>query len=216
MKTQHLILGILSSILFLTNASALSFGGLSISPTYPNEEKPEYFVFELKPGESGEEFVTLTNQTNDKQEVLVYPVDTKINNQNNIVLESRDESRDQVGKWVTFPDGEEYTLNPKESKNIKFTISIPQDAEKKDYVGGIALENKNPNGTKEIQSGAVIKTNARVGIRTFVKVTDNPQPVAKLKITPPNEWTKYYLYASIGLFVIVVIVIAAQNFKKKK
>ncbi len=216
MKTQHFILSIISSILLLNNASALSFGGLSIIPTYPNEKLPEYFSFELKPGESNEEFATLTNQTNDIVDVLLYPVDTTINSQNNLVLEGHDDSRDQVGKWITMPDGEEYTLNPKESKVIKFIISIPQDAEKRDYTGGIAMERKNPNGSKELQSGATIKTNTRVGIKTFVKVTDNPQPVAKLKITPPNEWTKYYLYFSVGIFVIVVIVIITKNFKKKK
>ena len=216
MKTKYLALSLLISIATCNSSFALSFGGLDISPTYPTEKLPNNFIFELKPGDTAEEFATITNQTNDPLEILVYPVDTKINNQKDTVLEERDESRDQVGKWISITDGENYTLNPHESKVIKFTISIPQDTEKTDYIGGVALERKNPNGTKEVQPGATIKTNTRVGIRTFVKVTDTPQPVIKMKITPANDWTKYYLYSSIGLFVIVVVAYVVVSLKKKK
>lgn len=216
MKTKYLALSILASLILGNSTFALSFGGLDISPTYPNEKLPNNFVFELRPGETAEEFATITNQTNDPLEVLVYPVDTKINNQKDTVLEEKDEARDQVGKWISITDGENFTLNPRESKVIKFTINIPQDTEKTDYIGGVALERKNPNGTKEVQPGASIKTNTRVGIRTFVKVTDTPQPVIKAKITSTNDWTKYYLYSSIGLFVIVVVSYLVVTLKKKK
>ena len=216
MKTKHFALSILGSLILSNSVFALSFGGLDISPTYPNEKAPNNFVFELKPGDTAEEFATITNQTNDPLEVFVYPVDTKINNQKDTVLEDRGESRDLVGKWITMPEGEEYSLNPRESKTIKFVITAPQDAEKKDYIGGVALERKTANGSKEVAPGASIKTNTRVGIRTFVKVTDTPQPVIKMKITPTNDWAKYYLYSSIGFFVIVVVVYAAISLKKKK
>ncbi|MCC6643577.1 DUF916 domain-containing protein [Candidatus Peregrinibacteria bacterium] len=209
---------LLTTLLSIPNCFALSFNGLDLSPTYPNEVLPSNFSFQLKPGDSVDEYATLTNQTDQPIGALLYAVDSGINNQNETVLMGKNDPKNLVGKWIKFDSTGVITLQPKEKKIVKFTITAPAEAEKKDYIGGIALERTDYTDNKEVQPGATIKTNTRVGIRTFVKITDTPEPIKKIPLPEPQnntEWSKYYLYFSVGLFVIVLIGFSI-NAKRKK
>ena len=154
--------------------------------------------------------------------VRIYATDTTTNNQGATVLEAYHEEKNEVGAWISFDKETEkqLTLAPNEKQNINFTITVPADAEQKVYFGGVLVENLNTTD-KEMQENFVIKTNARIGLTTKIKVTNDPQPVKK---TPPGQssqlsptpWTQIYFYTSLGLFVVVIGAFAINALRKKK
>ncbi len=169
MKKLYPLIFIIGLVLTATPALALSSGGVGGYPTNPDPNIPyseSWFIYNLDLGESKDDSLTLFNTSNEVKTVKIYPVDSIASNQGNFALEAQDAPRDDVGAWIKLSETL-ITLNPGESKDIPFTITIPENADVGEHSGGIIIQ-KAQAGEVAGDTGASIVT--RVGIRVYETV----------------------------------------------
>lgn len=198
--------------LYLLNASvayALSTD-YQVYPYEPNAEYPSVFRYEIKPGDTVTDKLVLLNTSDTDNKISLYGVDSATTNDGkNLAYLTRDKNMKEVGKWLTF-NHEEDTLFPKENKVIPFTISIPANTPLGTYKGGISAEKIYLN-TNKIGS-ANINTALRVMSPVEIKVTNDPQPIAKKTYTVMSP----YFWISASFFVIVMGYLLFSKLHNKK
>ncbi len=107
--------------------------GLNINP----------FIIEsdVAKGETSSGSVTVTNWSDDTLQVTVTPKDFVPNHDTGQpVFVPDDEMNDKtfsLAQWVSFPEGQTFKLNPQESKEVKYALSPPEDAEQGSHYGAL-------------------------------------------------------------------------------
>jgi len=149
---------------------AIGGDGLIAYPTTadPNNTLSQsWFIYNLNPGESKDDYLTIKNDSNQEQSIRLYAVDSTTNNMGEFALEEEAATRDNIGKWIV-PEADNLILKPKEEKQVKFNISIPNDAISGEISGGIIVQKELTEAQKNTKSGFVIST--RIGIRVYETV----------------------------------------------
>ncbi|MBI2453653.1 hypothetical protein HYV58_00565 [Candidatus Peregrinibacteria bacterium] len=183
MKISRLALAAFTVSLFFLQTANAEF---SIGPANPNSEQPSWLLYEAKPGASVTDEVVIRNFSKEAANFNVSVVDGNLVNEsgNALTLESTGDSKDQVGKWVTL-EKTSLVLEGDASENVKFTLDIPADAEKKKYAGAIIVENvpapasgtEAPDKPKTISPSVIVST--QVGLRLYLTVTDTPREIPR-------------------------------------
>lgn len=161
-----LVLFIFFLLFSFSSAFALSTGGVGGYPAHPDPSIPRsesWFVFSLDLGEIGEDDLLIFNTSDETKTVKLYAVDSVPSNQGNFALANEDAEKKDLGAWVEISESF-VTLEPGESREIPFTITIPDDADVGEHSGGIIIQKSNQDEAMG-QTGASIVT--RVGIRIY-------------------------------------------------
>lgn len=167
---------------------------------YPNSIQPKQFIYELRPGEVVSDYVYLKNHSDVDLKFDLFASDETRSAQGTFALKTQNEEKKLVGKWITF-DEPTITLKPGQEKLLKFHVTIPKDQPLGSFSGGISGQKTKPDA-----NNPSVLIAARIGLRVDIKVTDNPQPVPKLKQqvktaeVNPLYWA--YFYVSLALFLI--------------
>ena len=151
-----------------TDAHALTSGGIGGYPANPDpsiQYSDSWFIYNLDLGQSADDAIVVSNTTEETVSIKLYPVDSIASNQGNFALESESESRDGVGVWIELSETL-VTLEPGETREVPFTITIPDTADVGEHSGGIILQRANPGQVEG--TGASIVT--RVGVRVYQTV----------------------------------------------
>src|SRR3990167_3365713 len=122
--------------------SALSAGGVGGYPANPDPGVPfseSWFIYNLDLGESKQDAVLVFNTTDEVKAVKLYAVDSTPSNQGNFALKGEDDPRVGIGAWIELSE-EVIILEPGKSKEVAFTITIPEDADVGEHSGGIILQ----------------------------------------------------------------------------
>lgn len=152
---------------------AVSGDGLIAYPTIAdpaNQLSQTWFLYDLPAGESKRDSLTIKNDSDTAAAVSLYAVDSTTNNMGEFALEEEKDSRDRIGKWIVLEENR-LTLQPREEKQVGFTISIPEDAPAGESSGGIIIQKDLSEAQKNTTSGFVIST--RIGIRVYETVPGN-------------------------------------------
>lgn len=227
MKNNKLAKGLLLIGLLLIISVFISYDILSISspngyekpntlfssyPSNPNAIDTNAFIYEVKPGEIIEDFITIENSSNPLL-YSIYGVDSFVDKNNQLQPELNTDKKNIVGNWVTF-ETPQSNIQPDQSENFKFKIQVPNYAEYGNYTGYIGVEISKENDK-------AIKYNLRKVHQVQIKVTDNPQPIPSYK----EEWDKAYAtalkakatsYATGAIFLGCFGYLAYDYFKKRK
>ena len=162
------ILLIVIFLLLPLPALAITSGGVGGYPANPDPAIPysdSWFIYNLDLGESREDAIIVTNSSAESQTVKLYAVDSVASNQGNFALESEADPRDGIGSWIELLTNL-ITLDPGESKQVPFIITIPENADVGEHSGGIIIQ--------KAQAGQVSGTGAsivtRVGVRVYETV----------------------------------------------
>lgn len=197
----------LSVLSFSSIALAANGEGFTIEAANPNTINPRKFIFELRPGEKAEDYVEVSNLSDQEENFLLYGADPTFSAQGTPAYKTRQAGGNGEGQWVQF-DQSKLTLQPKETKLVKFTVSVPQKAALGDYRAGIAME-RAPHASS--QPGISIAT--RIILHAEIKVTKNPQGIPKQDGTllgghgaPESSdsefnWRTLYFWISFTLFI---------------
>lgn len=169
--TRILIVGLLGFFALAGFCYAISYGGLGI---YPNKSEwdeknsltKSWFIYTLEPGEVKEGKVDIINTSDESVGVRAYPVDAVTTKDGAFAPQSEDREKINVGAWVVLAESE-VSLEPKETKTIKFTIKVPENAEVGDHMGAIIIQSKELPGAVEV-TGLRIAT--RVGARMYITI----------------------------------------------
>lgn len=160
-----------------TNNQAFAVNGqnISASPTHSTDTDPRtrsWFIYTLPAGEVRTDSVTVTNHSATAVTVKVYPVDSVTASGGGFGLANEADPKKGIGAWVKLSVSE-VTLNPGEVKNIPFTISIPANAVRGDYSGGIIFQET--TSQKIDYKGMGINLISRIGVRIYETVPGNEQ-----------------------------------------
>ncbi len=147
---------------------------VAVKATYPNAIQPQHLLYEAKPGQVIEDYITLKNMgTSDSISTYLYGADDTKTAEGNIAFKTKSDTMETTGTWLSFTETA-MTLLPQEEKTVKVTIKIPEDTSFGDYIGGIAVESLQPN------NGGSINVALRYLMQAKIKVTDNPQVIPKI------------------------------------
>ena len=147
---------------------ALGTGGIGGYPAHPDpnvQYSDSWFIYTLDLGESKDDALLVSNTTEEEQTVKLYAVDSVASNQGNFALEAEDAARVGIGSWIALSETL-LTLQPGESREVPFTITIPQTADVGEHSGGIIIQKADKNQVEG--TGASIVT--RIGIRVYETV----------------------------------------------
>jgi len=149
-------------------ALALSTGGVGGYPANPDpniQYSDSWFIYNLDVGESKHDALLLFNTSDETKTTKIYPVDSVPSNQGNFALKAEKDPRIGIGAWIEL-EQTLITLEPGESREIPFTITIPQNADVGEHSGGIVIQRAEVGDVEG--TGAAIVT--RVGIRVYQTV----------------------------------------------
>jgi len=225
-KFLALNLFILSLLSFSAVALATNGEGFTIVSANPNTINPRRFIFEVKPGQSVEDFVEIQNMSESEETFLLYGADPTFSAQGTPAYKTRQAGGNGEGKWILF-DETEVKMAPNEKRIVRFTLRVPETAAKGDYRAGIAMEKAaRPSAA---QPGISIAT--RIILHAEIKVTDNPRAIphvdgtisiGETEITTAQQadWRTLYFWISLVLFicsfVALLFVTLAECFSSKK
>jgi len=150
-------------------AQAISYGGLGIQPHEWDLKNPltkSWFIYTLESGETKKGKVDVINSSNEPQDIKIYPVDAVTTQDGAFAPEPEDKEKIDVGAWITLSESE-VSLRPKETKTIKFTLKVPENAEVGDHMGAIIAQNKK---IPEAEEGTGMRIVTRVGARIYLTV----------------------------------------------
>ncbi len=205
-----LTITITSVLAFSATALATNGEGFTIVSANPNTINPRRFIFELKPGDSIDDFVEVQNLAGHEETFLLYGADPTFSAQGTPAYKTRQAGGNGEGQWIKFEESE-IKMTPNEKRIVRFTLQIPESAPKGDYRAGIAMEKAAHQSTA--QPGISIAT--RIILHAEIKVTDNPHAIPKQdgtlvtngKVTTPQEaqkadWRAAYFWISLVLFIV--------------
>ena len=118
-------------------------------------------------GVTKKDSVTVLNNGSEAITLKVYAADSLKTSQGGFALANEDAPKTGLGSWVAL-SASEITLGPNEKKTIPFTISIPQQAPKGEYSGGIIFQETKPQQLSN--NGIGINVISRVGVRIYETV----------------------------------------------
>ncbi len=166
-------------------AATMIFTG--VAPVFAEEEAPEYGIEmsptkvdlgDLKPGDSVKGNFTIKNTgkkpSNYKITVEPYGVD----GDDYIATFDKKTKFNDIVDWTTF-SSEEGSLEPGESKDITFTVSVPDDVPAGGQYGAIVAENSAEKG--ESSEGASIDIGRRVALIYYANVAGQTRNTANVE-----------------------------------
>jgi hypothetical protein len=163
-------------------ASAASNGKWALLPYSPDSGSGaarSNFSFEVKPGQTITDKVSLFNQTDAPISFRLYGADAyNTTPGGGFALRNPDDKKLGVGAWVSTAVSD-YTMAPQTRTDIPVTITVPVDATPGDHAGGIVALNINPEETRKA-GNATYNVKRAVGVRVYARVAGPLKPAIDL------------------------------------
>jgi len=161
---------------FSSAVYAIGFGGLGGHPANPdpeNELTKSWFIYEIEPGSFVEDAIVVQNLTEESKNVVLYPADTIKSSNGGFALKQMAEEMTEVGSWIDLEESE-FVLAAGQSKEVAFTLTVPEEVDIGEHTAGIMIEESGQEGIPG-EGGASI--GLRTGVRIYVTV---PGDVVKI------------------------------------
>lgn len=158
----------LLTVVFTITASATtgSVGGRPTNPDPKNARSSSIFIYTLDKTESRSDSVTLINNTDSTQEVRLYAVDATTSNTGAFTCKQDVESRDNVGRWITF-EKKTVELAANSRQDVSFEVSIPEDTDVGEHNGCVVIQ---PEDNESDAANGNVRIRTRSAIRVAVTV----------------------------------------------
>ena len=181
--------------------------GISVSP-------PRVY-FELGPGQTGTEKVSVTNASKTATlDLAVSLSDWQYDENGNNVILPADSLRSSFAKWVVVREGSYFSLKPGETRDLTVNIVVPPvlPEDISTYTALLFVSQMNPVDDVNAQ-GSTIKISVRSGIKLYLRPTvrpkesrieitglkfDSPQRQLRLEFSSKsNVWTDGLIYTDL-------------------
>lgn len=177
------------------------------------------FIYDKEPGSVIEDIASIKNFSDEVSTVKIYAVDATTTESGNFILTFKDDKQEWIGQWTEIST-DTITLNPKESVDIPFKITLPEKATPGQYLGGIVIEESSDKGIEtdgsEREKGTSVSVQTRIGARVYltipgeiiediklanVEVVKDIRAVTKFYFTIENNGNVSYTpYARINIY----------------
>lgn len=159
----------------------------ALAPTGVDPAEPSsriYLSYDVAPGATLQDSVTLWNYSNVQLTFHVYATDAFNNTDGAFELLTGDAKPVDVGAWVALPQAN--VTAPAQSKiDLPFTLTVPPDARPGDHAAAV-LAASEVEGTGP--DGKIVRLDRRTGSRVYVRVAGPVQPALALE----NVHTVYH------------------------
>ncbi len=127
--------------------------GFGVRPIkrHGDELAPSYFKLTVKPGDTRQEAVVVSNSSDGPIEFLVDGVDGLTGTTSGVVYSNRDDRHLETSRWLR-PSERRIVLAPGSSEKFHFTIRVPRDARAGDHLAGLAFQDVNEKASKSRMS----------------------------------------------------------------
>ena len=157
---------ILSAILInapVASAEFINMGTLDVAPVAEGDKPANDWLIEyLKPGESLQERIRVSNFGTKEKNLTIYAADTDKNDGKDFLAKSPCQESDDIAGWIRLPS-DNLTLGPGESKILSVNFVAPENAGVGLHTGAIIVRETATAGNDEI---ALEK-----GVRIYLNVT---------------------------------------------
>lgn len=155
-----------AQFLILNIAAAQGAATFTIYPSYTHQGNKAWFIYDVKPGDTVKDYLTLENLSDTELKLKIYFLEGQEDNGKMLTKEGNGFS--DIGALMS-PAESYVDLQPKQKKKVEFLYTIPKDFKEGRYAGVFYAEQFG-------NSDAMVAVNTRIGVRTFVNV--NSRPVA--------------------------------------
>lgn len=142
-RFKNIVLATLFALLLLPNlglaASNIDFGKVEVSGAESALGEAQKFIYLVDEGEVVNDVLKVKNSSTEELKFEVMAADSKIENDSNFILNSKNEENFGVGRWITFEE-KNFVLKAGQTKEIPFKIQIPTNADVGVHKGGILVE----------------------------------------------------------------------------
>lgn len=166
------VLLVLAIVLHTTNP-ALGLegpGGVGIMPANPTTSDAGWFVYTVDPGQVIEDEAKIINNDEAPMVINIDVEDAGSLSDGGFALSGKENST-EIGVWTQL-ESNEVTVPANGSVNVKFKITVPQDAGVGEHAGGIVVwrSDKKPDATVAVGGGGKVNVISRVGARIYLTV----------------------------------------------
>jgi hypothetical protein len=166
-------------------ASAAENAEWSAVPGNPkgSETNRQFIFLDVRPGDTIEESIDVTNKTEEPKRFTVYGADAfNATNGGAFSLTTVNDAPSDLGSWMSFPTTQ-ITVKPGKTVNVPVDIAVPRTATPGDHIGGIVTLDE------EVTPGAegTVRLNVQnqIGVRVYARVAG--------PLTPQMSITDYTL-----------------------
>ncbi len=160
---KRVLITVILSVLIVPIASAQ----ISISPPTGSDRN---FNFEVPAGQQATGVLKIRNLLDEPTNIQIYSVDATQSRSGVLAFTTKENPQNSIGLWVKS-DAKNTTLKAGETREMPFTIQVPQNAAPGTYVGGLAVEEiSSDQGSANDQAGKQVTVSARVISKVYLKV----------------------------------------------
>lgn len=132
-------------------------------------EEVKDFNFQIAPGSSVSDQITIINNTDSQIDYTISSVDSETNNQGLVVFKNTWQENPNIGQWLKF-DQQEVTVRAKERLSLPFTINVPAGSYPGTYYGGISIQKKSSKSENADQPSFAVKVQTRQVLGLIVDI----------------------------------------------
>ncbi|AKM84838.1 MAG: hypothetical protein VE98_C0001G0381 [candidate division Kazan bacterium GW2011_GWA1_50_15] len=183
------VIGLIGLLLVLgsgTNTSptgAASTGSIGVVPAFPDpaiQLSKSWFLYEVDPGATIEDTARITNRGESEMRINLEALDAFMTPDGSFALAGATNENQDIGTWVELETGE-VTVPAGQAKLVKFKITVPQDAEVGDHIGGLAVQKMTDEPDITLKSGGTqLGIVTRAGARIYLTVKGDIQRSLRL------------------------------------
>lgn len=152
MKKVYMSLLVLLGCLWVAGlASAES--SFTISPIKEVEEGRGYYLDTVEPGDSRTYLFTVKNIKDQSIHLSVYPADARPAQNGGRSFSDKKDIPSLVGGWISPAGVQDVELQPGESREFRYTVSVPEVLQPGQYVGVVAAEELQPASSTQAGNG---------------------------------------------------------------
>lgn len=151
------------------SAFAISTGGIGARPANPdpnNERTKSIFVYDIEPGESKQDTVLVSNNTDENKKIEVYAVDGQTTNSGSFACKQKVEASTGAGAWIEL-DQSEIRLDAGKQQEIPFEVTLPKQVDVGEHNACIVVAEAS---SETQESGGGVSLRFRSALRVAISV----------------------------------------------
>ena len=151
-----------------------------------NGESRPNFVYALDPGDSLEDGILVRNLSEEALDLAVYAADGLTTDDGALDLITSGEESVELGSWITMAE-DSITIEPGESTEVPFELTVPEDAQPGDYAAGVVA-------SMRVEGDNGVVTERRLGSRVLLRVSGELSPaltISHLQTHYDGTWNPF-------------------------
>mgnify|MGYP001249850023 CR=1 FL=1 len=147
----------------------------SVAPSNADGELGRsYFVHDVKPGQTIEDWAAVTNYGDEAMTFSVYGTDAFNTSDGSFALLPADEEPTLAGTWIELaPEDRSIEVEAGETRVVPFRITVPEDAEPGDHAAGVIASVAQDAVNAQ---GQLVRVDRRIAARVYLRVDGPTRP----------------------------------------